>query len=112
MSGRLGSARVWDRLMTWVTLCSNDMGNTFALGRVGARLNKLASSWTAEPPFVQARSPKPPGLTQGEGRRKASSLTGNRGGSHPRQILRVKQAYQLSFEVNFVAGAGDCFESH
>src|SRR6266536_6191513 len=98
--------------MTWVTLCSNDMGNTFALGRLGARLNKLANSWTAEPPFVQARAPKPPGLTPGEGRRKASSLTDNRGGSHLRQILRVKQAYQLSFEVNFVAGAGDCLESH
>src|SRR4029077_10583907 len=28
-----GSARGWDSLMTWVTVCSNDMGYTFAVGR-------------------------------------------------------------------------------
>ena len=28
--------------MTWVTVWSNDMGDTFAVGRLGARLNKLA----------------------------------------------------------------------
>ena len=45
---------------------SHDMGYTFAFGRLEARLDKLANSWTAEPPFVQARSSKPPRLIQGE----------------------------------------------
>ena len=31
-----------DSLMTWVTVWSNDIGDTFAVGRLGARLNKLA----------------------------------------------------------------------
>ena len=35
-------AREGDSLMTWVTVWSNDMGDTFAVGRLGARLNKLA----------------------------------------------------------------------
>jgi hypothetical protein len=47
--------------MTWVTL--------LRLSVLSARLNKLANSWTAEPPFVQARARNPPALTEGEGRR-------------------------------------------
>jgi len=90
--------------MTWVTLLH--------WAGLEARWNKLANSWTAEPPFVPARAPNPPRLTQGEGRREASSLTGHGGRSHPRQILRVKQAYQMLFELNFVAAIGSSFESH
>src|SRR5437667_10507 len=98
--------------MTWVTLCSRDMGYSFALDDVRARLNKLANSWTAEPPFVQARSPKLRPLIQGEGRRKASGMTRDRGRSHSRRIPLVKQSDQMLMEINFVTAFGGYFESH
>ena len=97
--------------MTWVTLCSNDMSYTFPLERWSARLNKLAKSWTAEPPFVQTRAPEALCLVQGESRRQGSRMSRDGGGSHSGQISRVKQANQMPIEINFVTAIGHRFES-
>ena len=75
------------------------------------RLNKLANSWTAEPPFVQAHSPKLRHLIQGEGRHSPSRMTRYRSRSHSRYILRVKQTDQLPVEINFVTAIGHFFET-
>ena len=90
--------------MTWVTL--------LRLSVLSARLNKLANSWTAEPPFVQAGAQPPRSLAPGEGRRQGLRMSRDCSRSHSGQIARVKQPDQLLLEINFVDTIGHCFESH
>src|SRR5262252_495946 len=88
------------------------MGYTFAIGWFVPRVNKLANSWTAEPPFVQARAPKPLCLTPREGTRSASRMTRYCSRSHSGWILLTEQANEMGIEINFVDAIGRAFEPY